>query len=125
MPNPGSFLGARFDFLHAQKRQYAAAVVANSKSEFVSDVHRRYFKRFPIELDHGVDPTQEFLDTVNDEEADPEVVAPDPSLMSPEEYEKAEAIFKKRQDMVVFRKQVSLGTCCLIPVSGDAFMRRV
>jgi len=123
MPSPGSFRGARFDFLQDQRRAYAAAIIANSKAACIADIQRRYFKRFPIEHEHNVDPTPEFLASVDDDEADAEVEAPDPSSMSPEEFKIAEELFAERHKLVVFRKQVSrleLGypmfvTCCELP----------
>jgi len=108
MPNPGSFLGTRLEFLQSQRRRYEAAVIANSKAECVADIQRCYFKRFPIEHEHNVDPTPEFLASVNDDEADAEVVAPDRSSMSPEEFKQADQAFKERQKLVTFRKEVSL-----------------
>jgi len=107
MPNPGSFLGARLEFLQTQRRLYAVAVIANFRSTCVADIQHRYFKRFPIEHKHDVDPTPEFLASVNDDEANAEVVVPDPSALSPEEFETAEQLFKEHQKLVIFRKQVS------------------
>ena len=107
MPNPGSFQGACFDFLQSQRRLYDAAVIAKSKTECVSDIQRRYFKWFPIEHEHNVDPTPEFLEGIDDDEADTEIVAPDPSSMSPDDYTKADEAFKERQKLVTFRKEVS------------------
>lgn len=107
MPNRGAFLGSRLDFMRAQNSLYAAAVVANTKDECVADIQRRYFKRYPIDLEHNVEPTLEFLDSVDDDEADPEVVAPDPDLLSPEEFKEAMDVFAVRQEQLVFRKKVS------------------
>ena len=107
MPNPGSFSGARLDFLHAQRRIYDAALIANSKEECIADIQRRYFKRFPIEHEHNVDPSPEFLESVDDNEADTEVIAPDPSSMSSDEFENAEQAFQERQKLLSFRKEVS------------------
>jgi len=121
MPPPGSFLGARFDFLQAQRRLYKAALISSSKQECLSDIQRRYFKRFPIEHEHNIDPTPEFLESVNDDEADAEFVAPDPSSMSPEEFKKADQAFKERQKLLTFRKEVSwldlLSDACHVPQS--------
>jgi len=108
MPNPGSFLGSRLEFLRAQNRLYAAAVIANTKEECIADIQRRYFKRYPIDLEHNVEPTQQFLATVDDDEADPDTVAPDPSHLSPDEFKKTTEAFEERQKLVIFRKQVSL-----------------
>jgi len=107
MPNPGSFHGARFDFLQDQRRAYAAAIIANSKAASIADIQCCYFKRFPIEHEHKIDPTPEFLASVDDDEADAEVEAPDPSSMLPEEFKIAEELFNERHKLVVFRKQVS------------------
>ena len=107
MPNRGAFLGSRLDFMHAQNSLYAAAVVANTKDECVANIQRRYFKRYPIDLEHNVEPTLEFLDSIDDDEADPEVVAPDPDLLSPEEFKEAMDVFAVRQEQLVFRKKVS------------------
>ena len=107
MVNPGSFLGSRFEFLRAQNRLYAAAVISNTKEECIGDIQRRYFKRYPIDLEHNVEPAPEFLARVDDDEADPEVVAPDPSVLSLEEFNQATEAFGERRKELNFRKQVS------------------
>jgi len=107
MPNRGAFLGSRLDFMRAQNSLYAAAVIANTKDECVADIQQWYFKRYPIDLEHNVELTLEFLDSVDDDEADPEVVAPDPDLLSPEEFKEAMDVFAVRQEQLVFRKKVS------------------
>jgi len=122
MPNPGSFLGSRFDFLRSQNRLYAAAVIANTKEECIADIQRRYFKRYPIDLEHNVEPTQLFLGSVDDDEADPEVVAPDANLLSPEEFKIAMRAFDECQTLVVFRKQVSRLELVISGIAGDAIV---
>lgn len=59
MVNPGSLLGSQFEFFRAQNRLYTAAVISNTKEECISDIQRRYFKRYPIDLEHNVEPASE------------------------------------------------------------------
>jgi len=84
------------------------------------NIQRHYFKRFPIELDHDVDPDPEHLKAVDDNAPDPEVSAPDESTMSPEEYSKAMKLFQSRQEAVEFRKKVSRSSSSFITRSGEA-----
>ena len=93
--------------MRAQSSLYATAVVANTKDECVANIQHRYFKRYPVELEYNVEPTRQFLESVNDDEADPEVVAPDPDLLSPEDFKKATEVFRVCQEQLVFRKKVS------------------
>jgi hypothetical protein len=108
MPNPGTYLGARLTFLKAQKDAFNSAVADGRTSETLSDIFRRYFKRFPINSEHNVDPDPEWLAAVNDKEADEDPVVPDPDKVSPEEYELAMDALRLRSAMIAARTDVCI-----------------
>lgn len=107
MVNPGAFRGLRDAFLVEQKPKYAAAVLGNYVAECVADIQRRYFKRFPIVLDHNEDPSPEFLASVDDHEIDLEPVAPNEATMTPAAFEVATEEFANRRKLIESRKEVS------------------
>lgn len=107
MVNPGSFRGARFHFLVEQKPLYAAAVVENDAGDALADIQRRYFKRFPIEHTHNVDPSPEWLASVDDDAPAVEPAIPNEDAMSPQEYEEAMKAYNTRKQLICFRKEVS------------------
>lgn len=115
MVNPGAFLGARYSFLIDQKPTYAQAVVGGYAADCLLDIQRRYFKRFPVDCPHNVDPTPEFLVSVDDNEADPEPDAPDEDQMSAEEYQAAMGAFNTRRRLIAARKDVC--TCLQVVVN--------
>lgn len=117
MVNPGAFKGMRKEFLKGQKPAYADAVIGNYVSDFVADICRRYFKRFPIDLDHNIDPSPEWLAQVDDNKADPELLPqPNEDDMDPEEYKNALREWSTRRSAITFRRMVS--TCaCLFKLS--------
>ncbi|KAF9470434.1 hypothetical protein BDN70DRAFT_821384, partial [Pholiota conissans] len=66
MVNPGSFKGSRKTFLLTQADIYAEALVNNHVADMVSDIQRRYFKRYPITLPHEEEPSEQWLSQVDD-----------------------------------------------------------
>src|ERR1700692_4389419 len=70
MVNPGSFLGTRHTFLLDQQSRYSQSVRENWAGDCVADVTRRYFKRYPIDLDHHTEPSDEWLAQVDDDAVD-------------------------------------------------------
>lgn len=113
MVNPGAFRGTRRSFLVEQKHGYAAAVSGAYAGDFVADIQRRYFKRYPVDLDHNTEPAPEHLAAVDDNAADPEVPSPDQDAMPEDEYLKAKQSFDSRRKVIEFRKEVGafLVTC--------------
>jgi len=107
MLNPGAFTGTRKEFLLSQRVIYAEAISRDNRVECLMDIQRHYFKRFPIELPHNVDPDPEALKQVDDSAPDPEVVIPDETKMSAEEYASEKKKFEKHQEYLDFRKKVS------------------
>lgn len=71
---PWFFAGLRKMFLLDQLPVYEKAVREGWANDFVADVLRRYFKHFPIDLDHSTEPTPEWLAQVDDKAADPDVL---------------------------------------------------
>lgn len=104
-----AFIGTRAAFLNAQRDAYAAAVIGNHIPDCIADIQRRYFKRYPINLDHDVEPTPESLATVDDTAADIESLSPDEDSMTPEAYSAAVKVFEARQQLIKYRKSVSDG----------------
>ncbi|PPQ84920.1 hypothetical protein CVT26_008766 [Gymnopilus dilepis] len=104
MVNPGSFQGKRKEFLLGEKAAYAAAVEGDYAADAIANIQRRFFKRFPIEMPADEEPTLEFLDAVNDEEADKDPELPRESEMTPEEFAAAMKALEQRAEMIAFRK---------------------
>ncbi len=108
MVNPGSFSGRRKVFLDSQQDIYAAAAKGGHIADAVADIQRRYFKCFPTTLPHTLDPTQEFLDAVDDNAPDPEVLPPQAAdFTNPEEHARAARIYEFGQAEIKMRKDVS------------------
>ena len=85
-----AFSGLRMKFMEEQLEGYATAIIESRENDFVLDVQRRYFKRFPLSLPHDVEPSKESLDTLDDNAPDPEIKEPNQKDMSGEEYKAAD-----------------------------------
>ena len=101
-----AFSGLRLKFLNEQLEGYATAVVESRDNEFVLDVQRRFLKRFPLSLPQDAEPSQESLDTVDDNVPDPELEKPNPNDMSDEQYEAVKNAFEHSCALLQFRKEV-------------------
>lgn len=106
MVNPGAFSGSRRDFLDSQKDIYSNAVSANLVADTVADIQRRYFKRFPITLPHDQEPTQEWMDQVDDGAPEPDTLPPDPETMGPDAYIQASLDYETLKKNIKMRKDV-------------------
>lgn len=106
MPNPGTYLGARGEFLKAQLSLYAEAVKDGHISDTVADIQRRYFLRWPATLPHDQEQTQEWMDNVNDSAVEEEMSFPDVDGMSPEEAARSLADYNDLVEEVKSRKDV-------------------
>lgn len=80
MPHPGAFKGSRKEFLLSEKSSYADAIKNGYVQDFLSNLVRRYFKRYPVTLLHDQEPTAEALAAVDDSAADPKDSDSDDSL---------------------------------------------
>lgn len=107
MVNPGSFKGARRQFLEGEKPSYARAVVERDTKDRLADIQRRFFKRFPIDLADDVEPSPEALAAVDDDAPDIEPPSPDEENMSPEDLASAQSAFKARKKVIKYRRGVS------------------
>ncbi|KAK7032452.1 SERTA domain-containing protein 3 [Paramarasmius palmivorus] len=76
MVQPRAFKGSRQQFLDSHSEGYALAAQENRVKSFISDLTRRYLKRYPPSLPHDKEPTQESLDAVDDDAPDPETLPP-------------------------------------------------
>lgn len=108
MVNPGTFTGRRKAFLDSQAELYAAAVKDKHVADTVADIQRRYFKRFPITLSHTEEPTQEFLDAVDNDAPEPELLRPEAEGMDDEAHTRALRVYELRKLELKLRKDVSI-----------------
>lgn len=107
MPNPGGFLGLRKEFIEAQSAAYAAAVQSGNVNDILSDIQRRYFKRFPPGLEHNIEPTKEWLDQVDDSAPDGDIPVPNPDLPL-DEFRRESLRYEKLKEEVKTRREVCL-----------------
>lgn len=108
MVNPGAFSGKRKAFLDAQRAVYAAAVTNDHVNDTVADIQRRYFKRFPLTLQHTEEPTEEFLATVDDDAPDAELAAPRPRGVDPDADARAQRVYEFQCEELKMRKAVCI-----------------
>ena len=107
MVNPGSFGASRKAFLMSEKPNYSAGVVGGYAADALAIIQRKYLKRFPIDLVHDEEPSEEWLAGVDDEAPFPEQVAPDIEVLSEGEYADALERLEERKKLLAFRKAVS------------------
>ncbi|KDR79066.1 hypothetical protein GALMADRAFT_64225, partial [Galerina marginata CBS 339.88] len=103
MPARAVFQGQRTEFLEKQRANYAEALKDGSKDDFLKEVVRRFFKRFPIELGMDGEPTEDQLKAVDDSKPDQELPIPNAKEMSPEEYRVALKTYEERKDFITRR----------------------
>ena len=134
MPARPAFHGLRKAFLQEELEKYSDAVLNGTKDEFVKDVIRRYFKRFPPELPHDQEPTAEHLANVDDTLPDEEPDMPDAQDYPEDQktYYALEEAWLKRRKEIDTRSGVSLfslpslpflDSTCIIVGSGDDELR--
>ncbi|KAF9054758.1 hypothetical protein BJ165DRAFT_1523240 [Panaeolus papilionaceus] len=104
MVHPGAFSGSRKVFLASQAEDYEAGIQGGYTADAVAVITRKYFKRYPVWLDHDAEPSPEFLQKVDDDAPDEEYPEPDPDIMSPEEYDVALKEHEERNKLIQFRK---------------------
>ena len=116
MVNPGAFQGSRKEFLLSQKAAYKAGVLGGYAADALSQIQRKYFKRYPIDLPHQEEPSAEWLAAVDDDAPDVEQVEPDASTNDDEELAATVERMAERKLLLSFRKAVSNMTyrCCLV-----------
>ncbi|EDR06994.1 uncharacterized protein LACBIDRAFT_328415 [Laccaria bicolor S238N-H82] len=105
MLNPGGFAGSRLKFLEGELPAYTKAVVNNREDNFILDLWRRYFKRYPVDLADNVEPTEETLASVNDNEPDEELEPPKKETMTEEEYTNQLLKFNQTKEAIKKKKQ--------------------
>jgi len=107
MVNPGAFQGSRKEFLLSQKPLYKAGVLGGYAADALSQIQRKYFKRYPIDLPHQEEPSVEWLAAVDDDAPDVEQEAPDASTSNDEELAAAVERMAERRLLLSFRQAVS------------------
>lgn len=108
MVNPGAFVGSRAEFLKGEKPVYATAVVQGYTRDALSTISRRYFKRYPVDLPHSEEPTEEQLASVDDEAICPDESPLDPNDMTMDDYLAEKLRREKTAELVDYRQGVSL-----------------
>ena len=108
MVNPGAFQGSRKEFLLGERSSYSAAVDGGYAADALALIQRRYFKRYPVELPHTVEPSPDFLAAVDDDAPDDDIPMPDQDQMTEEEYQAAIDQLTERQKLVSCHRAVSL-----------------
>ncbi len=86
---------------------YIKSVEEGCAAEFIADVVCRYLKRYPLRLEHNVEPSAEHLARVDDHAPDPEIVMLNEDKLSFEEYEKAQMQMVEDCRLLKFRSEVS------------------
>ncbi|KDR75455.1 hypothetical protein GALMADRAFT_140955 [Galerina marginata CBS 339.88] len=104
MVNPGAFLGVRQAFMMDEKPAYSEGVRGGFAADALAIIHRRYFKRLPVDLPHEEEPMAEFLAGVDDEAPDPDRMAPDEDVLSEEAYADVMKEMEERRKTFVYRK---------------------
>ena len=107
MVNPGAFQGSRKDFLLSQKPAYKAGVLGGYAADALSQIQRKYFKRYPIDLPHQEEPSAEWLAAVDDDAPDAEQEEPHASANDDEELAAAVERMAERTLLLGFRQAVS------------------
>ena len=108
MVNLAIFRGRREEFLLAQLPGYQSAVTQGTKDEYLKNVLRRYFKRFPPSRPHQYEPTEAELEAVDDSQPDLEPELPDPFSMGQEAYYACMKEIDDRKKEIEIRTGVSL-----------------
>ena len=123
MVNPGAFGASRKVFLMSQKPDYSAGVMGRYAADALALIQRKYLKRFPIDLQHNEEPTEEWLASVNDDGPDP--VPPDIESLGEEDYNAAMKELEERQKLLAFRKAVSEFLVCLVCPEGLSNFKQI
>jgi len=89
MVHPRAFKGLCKDFLMGEKADFAAAIEEGYTRDALTHIQRRFFKRFPLDLAEGVEPSPEHLATLDDDKPDDEPEEPDKQVMMAERYNEA------------------------------------
>jgi len=100
MVHPRAFKGLCKDFLMGEKADFAAAIEEGYTRDALAHIQRRFFKRFPLDLAEGVEPSPEHLATLDDDK-------PDKQVMMAERYNEAVKNLEDRRHLLQFRKGVS------------------
>jgi hypothetical protein len=106
MVNPGAFQGMCRTFLIEQKPLFSAAVSGNYAADCLADIQCRYFKCYPVDLDHDTEPSPEHLSAVDDNVADPEPQITDPDSIPEDEYLQIKNDFDARRKIIEFQREV-------------------
>lgn len=118
MPARGSFSVKRKEFLESKRPDFATAVENKHTIDGLAVILRQYFKRFPVELEDHIDPTDEALAAVDDAAPDPDIQEP-LDLLGPEEYAAALSASQEHQFCVQAKRGVS---CALFGLDGAVLM---
>lgn len=100
MPNPGTFRGKRGAYLLSQAGFYKQAVKENKVADANKKIIQGYFRRFPPEHPFDWEPTDAFLEGVDDDALEDEVKPPERA-----DYESALASGEGEEDIRVRKER--------------------
>lgn len=102
-----AFPGICSEFIAGELDDYAEAIDSGTVLDAVASIQRQFFKRFPVTLADNKDPSAEWLDKVDDNAAEPEILVPNEDSMTPDEYNVAMAEHKDLINKIEKKKEVS------------------
>ncbi|KDR65475.1 hypothetical protein GALMADRAFT_81806 [Galerina marginata CBS 339.88] len=103
MPARTVFQGLRLEFLMKNLKDYSDAVTQGTKEDFLKDIMRRFFKRFPPQLALSQEPSKDDLAAVDDSKPDPEPEVPKENSLSPQDYATAVGELTERSALIKLR----------------------
>ena len=96
------YCGLGKEFPLEEKESYSTAIKEDYKKDALMNIQCRYFKQFPINLPHNVEPSNEYLASVNNDMADSEPAEPNKDKLSADEYEKELAKLEEQEKPIIY-----------------------
>lgn len=96
------FVLSRLAFMQSQQNGYTQALSDGTRGNFIVDVVRKYFRRFPVELPHEDEPTKETLAAIDDDaDEEDERLKEDEMLksLSADEVVKRKKVMQQRREV--------------------------
>jgi hypothetical protein len=106
MPTPSLFVGKPLAFLKSAYPDYRKAVENQAGKEEALKITRCFHKRFSPLKDLSEEPSDEFLESIDDDDPDKQYEKPDPKTMGKTEYKKKLKRYSKMMKTAQTRKEV-------------------
>lgn len=107
MVNPGTFHGKALVYLESCKEQFSKGVDTGTARDVATNIIRGFFLRFSADAPLNEDPTDDFLDRVDDDIPAEEHPFPAEEDISPEMFELEMKKWQERQQTIGYRTRVS------------------